>query len=63
MCTAKRKFNLNPVILLWLLEGLIELSLQWNTKGLLNDFKNLSTDMKFVSVLPHLKMKLIFVYT
>ena len=38
LCTAKRKFNLNPVILLWVLEGLIELSLQWNTKGLLNGF-------------------------
>ena len=40
MCTAKRKFNLNPVILLilWVLEGLIEPSLQWNTKGLLNGF-------------------------
>ena len=40
MCTAKRKFNLNPVILLWVLEGLIEPSLQWNTKGLLNGFLN-----------------------
>ena len=38
MCTAKRKFNLNPVILLWVLEGLIEPSLQWNTKWLLNGF-------------------------
>ena len=38
MCTAKRKFYFNPVILLWVLEEYIEPSLQWNTKGLLTGF-------------------------